>query len=87
MEISSRVDLVQRQVRAASKDALRQEKTGMGDLFGAESLVDRATGHAKPHDVDEFWRAFLADGPKRIGRGEFADILECLRICSVTDAA
>ena len=48
----------------------------MSDLFGPESLVDAEEGHADPDEVDQFWREYLADGPRAVGEGQFADILE-----------
>ena len=76
MEISETIDLVQKQVRASTKHQTRQRKSGMSDLFGPESLVDAEEGHADPDEVDQFWREYLADGPRAVGEGQFADILE-----------
>jgi hypothetical protein len=76
MEISEKVDLVQKQVRASRKDQTRERKSGIRDIFGPESLVDAEAGHAEPGEVDQFWREYLANGPVSVGEGQFADILE-----------
>jgi three-Cys-motif partner protein len=76
MEISESIDLVQKRVRVASKVSERDEAAGMDDLFGAGSQVDLKAGHASAGDVDLFWQKYLNGGPRRIGRNEFADILE-----------
>ena len=76
MDISERVGLVQRQVRAAKQIDVRQQKTGVKDLFGADAHPESADGRCSPDDVDAFWRRCLAAGERRIGTPEFADILE-----------
>jgi hypothetical protein len=76
MEISEKVDLVQKQVRASTRHRTRQKKSSMSDMFGADSLVDAAEDHAEPDEVDQYWREYLTKGPKVIGESEFADILE-----------
>lgn len=76
MKISDNLDLVQKQVRATKKDQTRSIKTGMQDLFGADSLIDPSKDRVEPEAVDLFWRNYLVGGPKQIGESEFADILE-----------
>lgn len=76
MKISDDLDLVQKQVRATKKDQARSNKTGMQDLFGADSLVDPSKDRVEPEAVDFFWRNYLIGGPKQIGESDFADILE-----------
>lgn len=76
MEISEDVDVVQKQVRALKKGVEREQRTGMSDMFGAETLVNPSAGHASPEDVDRFWLNYLKSGIRRIGRNEFAAILE-----------
>jgi len=76
MEISEDVDLVQKQVRARKKGVEREQRTGMSDMFGAETLVNPSAGHVSPEDVDRFWLNYLKSGIRRIGRNEFAAILE-----------
>jgi three-Cys-motif partner protein len=76
MEISERVDLIQRQVRAAKQIDVRQQKTGVTDMFGADPQAEPADGGCSPDDVDAFWRQHLAAGERRVGTADFADILE-----------
>lgn len=76
MDISERVDLVQRQVRAAKQIDVRQQKTGVTDMFGANPQPEPADGRRSPDDVDAFWRRHLAAGGRRVGTADFADILE-----------
>jgi three-Cys-motif partner protein len=76
MDISERVELVQRRVRAAKQIEVRQQKTGVADLFGPEPQLDPSDGRCSLDDVDAFWRRYLARGERRVGPAEFADILE-----------
>ena len=76
MDISERVDLVQRRVRAAKKSDERERNTGIVDMFASDEAVDMSEGHASPTEVDTFWRRYLAGGARRVGIAEFADILE-----------
>jgi three-Cys-motif partner protein len=76
MDISERVDLVQRQVRAAKQIDVRQQKTRVADMFGADPQPESADGRCSPDDVDNFWRRYLSAGERRIGTADFADILE-----------
>jgi three-Cys-motif partner protein len=76
MDISERVGLVQRQVRAAKQIDVRQQKTGVTDMFGADPQPESADGRCSPDDVDAFWRRYLSAGERRIGTSDFADILE-----------
>jgi hypothetical protein len=76
MDISERVDLVQRQVRATKQIDVRQQKTGVTDMFGADPQPESADGRCSPDDVDAFWRRYLSSGERRIGTADFADILE-----------
>lgn len=76
MDISERVELVQRRVRAAKQIEARQQKTGVVDLFDTEPQLDPSDGRCSPDEVDDFWRRHLAAGERRVGTAEFADILE-----------
>jgi three-Cys-motif partner protein len=78
MEISQRIDLVQRKVRAATKFNARRDETGIVDMFGPSNDARegaRETGRLAI-EVDDFWRDYLANGPRRIDTAAFADILE-----------
>lgn len=76
MEISDHVDLVQKQVRATKQEQRRAQKTGIEDMFGAETLINPAKGHASAKDVDQYWIDYLRNGFRHIAAAEFADILE-----------
>ena len=76
MDISERVDLVQRQVRAAKQIDARQQKTGVTDMFGADPQPEPTDGRCSPDEVDAFWRRYLSTGERRIATSDFADILE-----------
>ena len=76
MEISESIDLIQKQVRASKRSEARAKRSGMDDLFGADSLIDKEEGHVGPDQVDRFWLEYLARGVRKVGDGEFAAILE-----------
>ena len=76
MEASDALDLVQKQVRAATKQRRRQEKTGIRELFNDADLISDDEGHVSEAEVQAYWVRRLGNGPKRIGYAEFADMLE-----------
>ena len=76
MEISAKVDLVQKQVRATTKQNKRIEKTGQKELFGSQEFVSEEDGHATPEEVERFWLSKLSRAPKTFDRHDFADLLE-----------
>ena len=76
MKISEGVNLVQKQVRAGKKGAEREERTGTADFFADEPIDQANAGRASQDDVDRFWRHYLCNGPRCVGRSEFASILE-----------
>lgn len=78
MEISEKLDVVQRRVSASKRNARQQAKSGTGDLFGAESYeaATPAALEAQPHEVDGFWLQYLTEGPQRIDEAKMADLIE-----------
>lgn len=76
MAIYERVDLVQRQVRAAKQIDARQQKTGVTDMFSADPQAAPADGRCSPENVEVFWRTYLAVGERRVSTADFGDILE-----------
>lgn len=76
MEISEKVELLQARVRLAKQIDVREQQTGVGDLFATEVTADATGGRSNPAEVDQFWLRYLAGGERRIGSTEFADILE-----------
>lgn len=77
MGISEGIDLIQKRIRASTKEAIRSAKTGINDLFGADTYVDDRDGHADEAVVMQYWRDFLSGGAvKTVGEEEFANMLE-----------
>ena len=76
MEISEKVELLQARVRLAKQIDVREQQTGVGDLFATEATAQAADSRGNPADVDQFWCRYLAGGERRICTTEFADILE-----------
>lgn len=76
MEISEKLDLVQKRVRAATQHRQRAEKTGIDDMFSSDSRVSEEEGHASPEQVEEYWLERLSESARRFGLAEFADMLE-----------
>lgn len=76
MEASEALDIVQKRVRAASKQSRREEKTGMDQLFSDADQVREDEGHASLEEVEQYWMRVLAEGPRRIGYPEFAQMIE-----------
>lgn len=76
MDMSEKADLVQARVRAATQLDRKQKESGVGDLFAEQTIAEASDARSSPHEVDRFWRTYLAGGERRIGVSEFADILE-----------
>lgn len=79
MQISQDVELIQKRVRVAKKEEIRQQKTGTEDMFSEtfDELVDE--DEQTSHDVvDQFWLDYLSTTPKVVDEDAFADILEQL---------
>lgn len=76
MEISEKLDLVQKQVRASTKQNTRAEKTGMGDFFDAVVYVNSEQGHASVSEVEQYWLKYLSGAAKQVGEDEFASLIE-----------
>ena len=78
MEISEKLDAVQRKVSASKKSSKREMKSGTADLFGAESFESSVPGPnvVDPVEIDGFWLQYLTEGTKRVGEAEMANLLE-----------
>jgi three-Cys-motif partner protein len=76
MEISEALEPVQKLVRASTKQASRIEKTGQGELWTAENMVDVDDQPVDIAEVEQFWLGRLTDQPIKFGETEFADLLE-----------
>lgn len=76
MEISQGVSLIQQRVRATKRSEIREEKTGIKELFDVEfDAVERAA-FVSPQEVDQFWLGYLSTVAKVVDEDAFADILE-----------
>lgn len=76
MEASEKLDLIQKRVRATTKQLRREEKTGIRELFSDAEQVREEDGHASLEQVEQLWLKLLSAEPRRIGHAEFADMLE-----------
>ena len=76
MEISEKLDQIQKRVRASTKQSARAEKSGMDDFFGADVSVNPEDGHVSQSEVEKYWLDHLTGEAMRIGEVEFADIIE-----------
>lgn len=76
MEISEKLDLVQKQVRAATKQHKRILKSGQDELFPSHELIDEDEGRGCPDEVELFWLKQLSYTPTRFDSHKFADLLE-----------
>lgn len=75
MEISENIDLVQKQVRASARQANREAKTGIRDMFRDEAPADNDS-HANTEEVENYWTRYLSEGARRVDEEEFANLLE-----------
>jgi hypothetical protein len=76
MEVSEKVDIVQAQVRAATKFEKKERSSGTGDMFAEDANTEPGEGRSSPSDVDAYWCNYLSAGKRRIDTAAFADILE-----------
>lgn len=76
MEISEKLDLVQKRVRAATKQHKRILKSGQDELFPSHELIDEDEGRGRPDEVELFWLKQLSYTPNRFDSHKFADLLE-----------
>jgi len=74
MKASEKLDLIQRQVRAQTRQDSREKKTGMADMFD-----DSYSAGVVKNDlslVKDYWLGKLSTTPKRYGNVELADMFE-----------
>lgn len=76
MDALQKLDLIQKRVRAETKQRVREEKTGMGDMFGAADQALEDDDRVSVHVVEKYWLDRLTVEPRRLGQAEFADMLE-----------
>jgi len=75
MEVSEKLDLVQKIVRAQTKQERRIDKSGQKELFPAEINIAN-DDKVNLSDVKEYWLSKLSCKPRRFGDEELADMLE-----------
>ena len=76
MEISEKLDPIQKQVRATTKQNKRIATSGQQEIFGPHESVIEAEGHASPEEVDAFWLTKLSLIPRKFDSRKFAHLLE-----------
>ena len=76
MEVLEDFDLIQKKVRAETKQRQREERSRMQQLFDDADQVREEEGHVTLEQVEQYWCRYLSKGQRRIGYAEFADILE-----------
>lgn len=76
MQISEELELVQKRVRATTRQFERIKKSGQHELFREGELVDSEAGNADSGTMEQYWLKYLSGGERRVTEGEFADLLE-----------
>jgi len=73
---SEDLDLVQRKVRAMTKQETRIEKSGQEELFIAHEQVTEKDGHVDLSVVKEYWLSHLTKRPVKFDIERLADMME-----------
>lgn len=76
MEISEKLDVIQKLVRASAKQRRRIDRTGQSELFGAEEVRPPDHRSVDISAVENAWLARLSPTPKRFDEAEFSRLLE-----------
>ena len=76
MDISAGVELVQKQIRGAKKEAARERNTGMADMFDSEPATHSRFEPSGVNEIEQFWIRYLRDGERKVAQNEFAAIIE-----------
>ncbi len=74
MEASEKIDFIQKQVRAQTKQNHRVSKTGQTEMFPADLEIDN--NYTDINEVKEYWLSNLQYYPKRFDIELLADMLE-----------
>ncbi|MCP5003557.1 MAG: three-Cys-motif partner protein TcmP [Planctomycetes bacterium] len=75
MEESEKVDIIQRRIRAKTKQEMRIEKTRQLEMFDDSDSPSKDVS-IDLSEIKEYWLSKLAYTPKRFGLVELADMLE-----------
>ncbi len=76
MEESEKLEIIQRRVRARTRQERRVEKTGPRELFDVDSSIEGNEDRIDVEDVENYWLKKLSSSPKLFGIVELADMLE-----------
>lgn len=76
MEAAEKLDFIQKQVRATTRQQRREEKTRNSELFVDAEQVREEDGHVSVEQVERYWLSHLTREPQRFGQAKFADMLE-----------
>ena len=76
MEESEKIDLIQRKIRAQTKQESQVEKTKQMPLFPPQINLNERDSDFDINDVKKYWLTKLSNKPKQFGVEQFADMLE-----------
>ncbi len=76
MDASEKLDVVQKKVRAQTKQKRQFEATGQYDFFPADAHIDLNDASVDVEEVKDYWIESLSTNPRSFGTEELADILE-----------
>lgn len=76
MTASEESDIIQQQVRAKTKQEMRVQATGQGELFGALEQVRIEGQKVEPEEVRQYWLSKLSTSPRHFDINELAEMLE-----------
>ncbi len=76
MEESEKLEIIQRRVRARTKQERRVEKTGQWELFNVDSSIEEDEDRIDVEHVKRYWLKKLSSSLKLFGILELADMLE-----------
>jgi len=76
MDASEKMDIVQKRVRAHTKQQRRIETTGQGELFSAAIDAETRDDAVDIEVVKDYWLKSLSTTPRVFGTNDLADMLE-----------
>jgi three-Cys-motif partner protein len=76
MEVSGKLEYIQKNSRAQAQRAQRIERTGQGEFSLKSTNIEYDEENFKLSEVKDYWLSKLSCEPKQFGVEEFADMLE-----------
>lgn len=76
MEISEKLESVQKLVRASTKQISRVERTGQSEMFNIGDFPEPSEPSVDIAEVEQFWLGRLSNDATTFGEAAFADLLE-----------